>query len=86
MEDAQAVICATGFSGLNVINGVASVNRQGTINLVDAAKVVQSRKREREKQKLWLEALFYHLPLMIKSEMSEGRHALGTSCTMHACL
>jgi len=38
MEDAQAVICATGFSGINVMN-VASVDEQGTINLVDAAKV-----------------------------------------------
>jgi len=37
MEDAQAVICATGFSGVNVTK-VGSVDEQGTKNLVDAAK------------------------------------------------
>jgi len=35
MEDADAVICATGSSGFNV----GAVDEQGTKNLVDAAKV-----------------------------------------------
>uniref|UniRef100_A0A383WCG6 NAD(P)-binding domain-containing protein n=1 Tax=Tetradesmus obliquus TaxID=3088 RepID=A0A383WCG6_TETOB len=35
--DAQAVICATGFSGVNPLK-VASVDEKGTINLVNAAK------------------------------------------------
>ncbi|KAF6252548.1 pyridine nucleotide binding protein [Scenedesmus sp. NREL 46B-D3] len=35
--DAQAVICATGFSGLNPLN-VGAVDEKGTINLVNAAK------------------------------------------------
>lgn len=38
MGDAQAVICATGFSGWNVTQ-VGSVDEEGTKALVDAAKV-----------------------------------------------